>query len=105
MGVPVETTTNANTTKTVKSSTDKAFVVPANLDITLNTTVDNLKYDQLDIQNLSGQLQVKDEAVKLTNVNGNALGGTMKINGLYSTKENMNAIARGKIGANKLKQL
>jgi len=88
MGVPVETTVNANTTKTVKSSTDKAFVVPANLDIALNTTVDNLKYDQVDIQNLSGLIQVKDETIKLNNVNGNALGGTMKINGSYSTKEN-----------------
>lgn len=63
------------------------FVVPANLDILLNTKVGNLKYDKIDIQNLSGGLQVKDEAVKLNNVSGNALDGTIKINGLYSTKE------------------
>lgn len=87
MGVPVETTANANTTKTVKSTTDKAFVVPANLDISLSTKVDNIKYDQVEMQNLSGSLQVKDETVTLNNINGNALGGTMKINGSYSTKE------------------
>jgi len=88
MGVPVETTVNANTTKIVKSSTDKAFVVPANLDIALNTKIDDLKYDQVDIQNLSGSIQIKDEAIKVNNVNGNALDGTIKINGSYSTKEN-----------------
>jgi len=87
MGVPVETTVNANTTKIEKSSTDKAFVVPANLDIALNTKIDNLKYDQVDIQNLSGSIQIKDEAIKVNNVNGNALDGTIKINGSYSTKE------------------
>jgi AsmA-like C-terminal region/AsmA family len=87
MGVPVETTVNANTTKIEKSSTDKAFVVPANLDIALNTKIDNLKYDQVDIQNLGGSIQIKDEAIKLNNVNGNALDGTIKINGSYSTKE------------------
>ena len=65
----------------------KPFVVPANLDIILNTKIDNLRYDKIDIQNLSGALQVKDEAVKLNNVNGFALDGVIKINGSYSTKE------------------
>ena len=65
----------------------KPFVVPANLDIVLNTKIDNLMYDKIDIQNLSGALQIKDEAVKLNNVNGFALDGVIKINGSYSTKE------------------
>ena len=65
----------------------KPFVVPANLDIVLNTKIDNLRYDKIDIQNLSGALQIKDEAVKLNNVNGFALDGVIKINGSYSTKE------------------
>jgi len=75
--------------KTVaKTATSPApFVVPANLDIALTTKIGNLKYDNVDIQNLSGSLQIADEAVKLTNINGNALDGTIKINGSYSTKE------------------
>ena len=79
IGVPAEAT--------AKGTTAAPFVVPANLDIVLNTKVDNLKYDRVDIQNLSGVLQIEDEAVKLNNVNGNALDGTIKINGSYSTKE------------------
>lgn len=63
------------------------FAVPANLDISLNTKIDDLEYDNIKIQNLSGNLKVEDESVKLNNVNGNALDGTMKVNGSYSTKE------------------
>ena len=80
MGVPADTTT--------KGPAAAPFVVPANLDISLNTKIDKLQYDKIDIQNLTGNLQVKDETVKLNNVSGNALDGTMKINGSYSTKEN-----------------
>ena len=70
-----------------KGTAAAPFLVPANLDITLNTKINDLKYDNLDIKNLSGLLQIEDEAVKLSNVNGNALDGTIKINGSYSTKE------------------
>ena len=71
---------------TAKGTTTKPFVVPANLDIILNTKIDKLHYDKIDIQNLSGLLQISDETVKLNNVNGFALDGVIKINGSYSTK-------------------
>jgi AsmA-like C-terminal region len=76
-------------TDTVKKSTAavKPFVVPANLDIVLNTKIDKLLYDKVDIQNLAGSLQITDQTVKLSNVNGRAMDGTIKINGFYSTKE------------------
>jgi len=78
MGVSTDT---ANT-----GATSAPFVVPANLDIVLNTKVDQLHYDKVDIQNLTGSLLVKDEAVKINDVKGNALDGTMMVNGIYSTK-------------------
>ncbi len=81
MGVAADTTTSA-------TNGSAPFAVPANLDISLNTKVDRLLYDKVDIQNLTGGLQVEDEAVKLNNISGNALDGTIKINGSYSTKEN-----------------
>ena len=84
IGVAADTTTAKTTTA---GSSSKPFVVPANLDIALDTKIGNLKYDKVDIQNLSGSLQIADEAVKLKSVQGNALDGTIKINGSYSTKE------------------
>lgn len=77
MGVSTDTATTAQTAP---------FVVPANLDITVNAAAGKVHYDNLDITNLTGALQVADEAVKLNNIQGNALDGTMNINGSYSTK-------------------
>ncbi len=63
------------------------FIVPGNLNIVLNTKVDELRYDKIDIRNLSGALLVNDETVRLNNIEGNAMNGTLKINGSYSTKK------------------
>ncbi len=75
-------------TPTTIAQAAKPFIVPANLDIDLNASVDKMLYDKLDIQNLSGTVLIKDQAVKLNNVSGNAMDGKIKINGSYSTKEN-----------------
>jgi hypothetical protein len=64
------------------------FVVPANLDVVLNTKVDQLHYDKIDISNLTGALKIEDQGIKLTKVHGNALDGDITINGSYSTQEN-----------------
>lgn len=75
-------------TDTATSTAVKPFVVPANLDVTLNTKVNQVSYDKLDIRNLSGGLSIADQTVKLNNVRGDALGGSMAINGSYSTRDN-----------------
>ena len=75
------------TDTTVKGNTAKPFAVPANLNVLINTTVDKLHYDKVDIQNLSGSLKINDETVVIANVKGNALDGSLMINGTYSTKE------------------
>ena len=72
---------------TAKGSAAQPFIVPNNLDVVLNTNIDRLLYDKIDIQYLSGVVQVKDEAVVLNNVSGNAMDGSIKVNGSYSTKE------------------
>lgn len=63
------------------------FVVPANLDVIITAKVDQVKYDKIDIDNLTGSLLVKNEEVKLNNIHGNALDGSIAVNGTYSTKE------------------
>ncbi len=76
-------------TDTTKQETaSAAFIVPANLDLTLNAQVGQVKYDNLLMENVSGTLLLANETIKLNNVKGNALDGTMEINGSYSTREN-----------------
>ena len=72
---------------TAKGNTAKPFAVPANLNVLINTAVDKLHYDKVDIQNLSGSLKINEETVVIANVKGNALDGTIMVNGTYSTKE------------------
>lgn len=62
------------------------FAVPANLNVLVNTQVDKVHYDKLDITNLTGSLKVNDETVTMADVKGNALDGSIIINGTYSTK-------------------
>ncbi|MEO6137028.1 MAG: AsmA-like C-terminal region-containing protein [Ginsengibacter sp.] len=80
MGVDEDTSTASPATA--------PFKVPGNLDVVLNTKVDNVKYDKIDISNLTGSLKIEDEGVKLNNIHGKALDGDITINGSYSTKEN-----------------
>ena len=70
------------------TTSSQAFIVPANLDLTVNAQVDEVKYDNLFMQNVSGSLLLADEAVKLNNVQGNALDGTIAVSGSYSTRLN-----------------
>ncbi|MBL7697738.1 MAG: hypothetical protein JNK79_06250 [Chitinophagaceae bacterium] len=71
-----------------EDSSATPFVVPANLDLTLNAQVGQVKYDNLLMENVSGTLLLADEAIKLSNVKANALDGTMVVNGSYSTRVN-----------------
>lgn len=73
---------------TKKETGSKAFVVPVNLDLTMNAKVGQVKYDNLLMENVSGTLLLADEAVKLNDVKGNALDGTILMNGSYSTRDN-----------------
>jgi AsmA-like C-terminal region len=61
------------------------FAVPGNLNITLQTKVGKVHYDKMDIDNLSGTLIINKETVFINNVKGNALDGSIAVNGQYST--------------------
>jgi hypothetical protein len=80
MGVSTDTATQG-------TEAAEPFVVPNNIHFTVNAGVDEVKYDKLDIQDLSGTLEIANETVQLRNIKGNALNGTMNINGSYSTAE------------------
>ena len=78
----------ATSTDTVSAKGPAAlpFAVPANLNVLINTKVDKVHYDKLDIDNLTGSLKINDETITMADVKGNALDGNIMINGTYSTK-------------------
>ena len=59
--------------------------VPANIEFYMDTKFDKLIYDNIKMETVSGQLEVKDKRVVLKNLRMNLLKGTMRVNGTYST--------------------
>jgi hypothetical protein len=80
--------TSVDSAAATNTAASEPFAVPKNIAFTVNADVDQVHYDKVDIQGMSGKLQLKDETVQLTNVSGNLLEGTMLVNGSYSTKMN-----------------
>jgi hypothetical protein len=76
-----------DTTAAATASTG-AFLVPANINITLNAKADAVQYDKVTYNNVRGALTVKDETVRLQNVQTDALDGSIALDGSYSTKQN-----------------
>jgi hypothetical protein len=72
------------------SASSALFPVPANINLTLNAKAGAVQYDKVTYNNVRGALIVKDETVRLQNVQTEALDGSIAFNGSYSTKQNKN---------------
>jgi len=72
---------------TTVSSESQPFIVPSNIRMVVNTQIDHLLYDKLTMEQLTGALQLEDQTLKLNNVKGKALDGTLTVSGSYSTRE------------------
>jgi hypothetical protein len=60
--------------------------VPKNLDFTTTASVKRLIYDNMDIADLNGTLQVRDGQIDIRNLALKTLGGTIDFGGLYDTR-------------------
>ncbi|MDX5438432.1 MAG: hypothetical protein LPK03_14605, partial [Pontibacter sp.] len=67
-------------------STEGVVEVPANLDVTMNIDAKQVLYSNLKLNNVSGQVQVKDKIARLNKVTFNTLGGTFATSGSYNTQ-------------------
>ncbi len=67
-------------------STLSIIEVPANLDLTLNATIGEILYSEAQLKNMVGQIGIKDRTVALRKLNFEALGGTIGMDGYYSTQ-------------------
>lgn len=60
--------------------------VPANLNLRMDARFDKILFEDLTMTNAKGTVVVRDEAVRITNLQANALKGYIAITGAYSTK-------------------
>jgi hypothetical protein len=61
--------------------------IPADLDFVLESRIEKVLYDNLELNDFRGQLIVRNEAIHLNKVGFNALGGLFTMDGMYDTKD------------------
>lgn len=60
-------------------------MVPNKIDLTGNATIGEMLYGKMTIKNIAGSMTVKEEKINLSNVKAELLGGSAKMNAIYST--------------------
>lgn len=76
----------ASTASAATSSTESAVVVvPANIDFNLDCNITKILYTNMTIDNLVGNLAVRQQKVDMTNLRMGIIGGALTINGFYET--------------------
>lgn len=81
-----ETSTAETATTETASSSEETLLIPNNVDFRLNTNIKNVKYNGLDIKNVTGGVALKEEVATLDNLTMNTMGGTVGLKGNYNTK-------------------
>ncbi len=80
-------TESSTTTAPASTTAAEPVLIPANVDFDLNTNINTLKYNGIDIKNVNGNVVVKDEVANLSNLTMNAMGGKIGLKGSYDTKD------------------
>ena len=70
-----------------ESTSNGVLVVPENIDFNMQVDMDEILFNQMTIKNLNGKLAVKDGTADMSNLSMNAMGGSVVMNGSYSTAQ------------------
>lgn len=80
---------SSSTTEAQPAAADTAAAgvveVPGNIDFILNANITQLLYDNLVIDNMNGNIEIKKKKVDMTNLKLGLLGGNVLMNGYYET--------------------
>lgn len=62
-------------------------LIPENVDFDLNTNIQKLHYNGIDVNNIKGNVNVKEEVASLNGLTMNTMGGTVGVRGSYSSRD------------------
>jgi hypothetical protein len=68
-----------------KDTTSKPFEIPEKINLTLNTAINQLIFDKLNISNVTGKAIVENKKLVLDALTMHMLGGSMVLSGEYNT--------------------
>ncbi|MGV3503097.1 MAG: AsmA-like C-terminal region-containing protein [Adhaeribacter sp.] len=69
------------------SPSEGVVAVPENIDFVLQSSIGQVLYTNMKLDNLRGQVTIRDQVAKLDKVSFNTLGGRFVTNGSYNTKD------------------
>ncbi|SEF93599.1 AsmA-like C-terminal region-containing protein [Parabacteroides chinchillae] len=94
------TITNMNTqdiqatvTDAETDSTDQLFILPANIDVTLHTNAKRIDFKDLALENVQGEVILRDQSVNLSNLNMHSNMGCGTLTMVYTAKNKQGATA------------
>lgn len=61
--------------------------VPSNIDFTMSSVIGKIYYDNLQLENLKGVIQIKEQVIDLSGLFFNMLNGNVAMSGSYSAKD------------------
>ncbi len=88
MGILPEEEASAEEIPAAEEAATKPFEVPKNLDLALQTSVKQILFQQMTLDNFSGNIAVKEGTAELSQLRMEALGGTLAASGSYSSAQN-----------------
>ena len=83
---PSKGATAATKAPAAATKADGVLQIPKEFDLTLNTTVGQVIYDNLRLDNVKGTVGVRDQTAMLNGLTFNTLGGAFATTGSYSSK-------------------
>ena len=82
--------TETNKTGNTTAANQKASIkIPAFLEATVNAKANTVYYDNIILKDVKGQLFIKDQEAKVSNLTSNLFGGSLSFDGLVNTKNDV----------------
>lgn len=75
------------TPTTSSNTTYEAPLIPANIEMIIQTNIKELRYGEITFKEMAGQLDITDQAAILQDMSARALGGDILLSGQYATKD------------------
>ncbi len=72
---------------TTEEPLSEPIMVPENISMDIKADIDQVLYDNMDLKNVRGKVEVKNERVSMKQVSTNSLGGKMYFSGTYNSKD------------------
>ena len=74
------------TTDSTATTSAADLAIPKNLDILVTADIDKLLFDKLNIDNITGQIDIREGVAQLSKLKMNIFEGSASLNGSYNTK-------------------